>query len=81
MIVAAGGLVAASSIDDVHRDPPRARLRVALIAGFIALFVLSGMGNGSTYKMIPSIFAAKSRAMPDLGPQQQTPGPSGCPGR
>ncbi|MFC4004311.1 nitrate/nitrite transporter [Prauserella oleivorans] len=25
-------------------------------AGFIALFVLSGIGNGSTYKMIPAIF-------------------------
>ena len=27
--------------------------------GFIALFVLSGIGNGSTYKMIPAIFRAK----------------------
>ncbi|MCF6742854.1 NarK/NasA family nitrate transporter [Blastococcus sp. KM273128] len=26
------------------------------VAGFVALFVLSGMGNGSTYKMIPGIF-------------------------
>ncbi|MGH3882013.1 MAG: nitrate/nitrite transporter [Pseudonocardiaceae bacterium] len=30
-------------------------------AGFITLFVLSGIGNGSTYKMIPSIFAGKAR--------------------
>ncbi|MGH3900790.1 MAG: nitrate/nitrite transporter [Pseudonocardiaceae bacterium] len=30
-------------------------------AGFIALFVLSGIGNGSTYKMIPSIFAGKAK--------------------
>ena len=29
------------------------------IAGFVALFVLSGVGNGSTYKMIPAIFRAK----------------------
>ncbi|MGH3673484.1 MAG: nitrate/nitrite transporter [Pseudonocardiaceae bacterium] len=29
-------------------------------AGFIALFVLTGIGNGSTYKMIPSIFRAKA---------------------
>jgi len=28
--------------------------------GFIALFALSGVGNGSTYKMIPAIFRAKS---------------------
>jgi NNP family nitrate/nitrite transporter-like MFS transporter len=28
--------------------------------GFTALFVLSGVGNGSTYKMIPAIFRAKA---------------------
>ncbi|MER5972702.1 nitrate/nitrite transporter [Streptomyces sp. NPDC002055] len=32
------------------------------LAGFIALFVLSGLGNGSTYKMIPGIFQAKAVA-------------------
>ncbi len=32
------------------------------IAGFISLFVLSGLGNGSTYKMIPAIFKAKYAA-------------------
>ncbi len=31
------------------------------MTGFIALFVLSGIGNGSTYKMIPSIFAVQAR--------------------
>ncbi|MFE1775346.1 nitrate/nitrite transporter [Streptomyces sp. NPDC059008] len=30
------------------------------LAGFIALFVLSGLGNGSTYKMIPGIFQAEA---------------------
>jgi NNP family nitrate/nitrite transporter-like MFS transporter len=29
------------------------------LVGFIALFVFSGIGNGSTYKMIPAIFRAK----------------------
>jgi NNP family nitrate/nitrite transporter-like MFS transporter len=28
--------------------------------GFVALFVCSGIGNGSTYKMIPAIFRAKA---------------------
>jgi NNP family nitrate/nitrite transporter-like MFS transporter len=28
------------------------------LVGFIALFVLTGIGNGSTYKMIPAIFKA-----------------------
>ncbi|SDC07802.1 MFS transporter, NNP family, nitrate/nitrite transporter [Actinokineospora iranica] len=30
------------------------------MAGFTALFVLSGIGNGSTYKMIPAVLAAKA---------------------
>ena len=30
------------------------------VGGFLALFAFSGIGNGSTYKMIPAIFAAKA---------------------
>jgi NNP family nitrate/nitrite transporter-like MFS transporter len=33
------------------------------LVGFIALFTLSGLGNGSTYKMIPGIYRAKAVAM------------------
>jgi MFS transporter, NNP family, nitrate/nitrite transporter len=33
------------------------------LIGFILLFVFSGIGNGSTYKMIPAIFRAKSPTM------------------
>jgi NNP family nitrate/nitrite transporter-like MFS transporter len=29
------------------------------LVGFIALFIFSGIGNGSTYKMIPAIFRSK----------------------
>ena len=29
--------------------------------GFVLLFVFSGIGNGSTYKMIPAIFHAKAQ--------------------
>jgi NNP family nitrate/nitrite transporter-like MFS transporter len=32
------------------------------LVGFIALFVFSGVGNGSTYKMIPAIFRARAAA-------------------
>ncbi|MFC3577908.1 nitrate/nitrite transporter [Streptomyces yaanensis] len=32
------------------------------VAVFVVLFVLSGLGNGSTYKMIPGIFQAKAVA-------------------
>jgi NNP family nitrate/nitrite transporter-like MFS transporter len=31
------------------------------MVGFIALFVFSGVGNGSTYKMIPTIFRSKAQ--------------------
>ncbi|MET9496384.1 nitrate/nitrite transporter [Streptomyces sp. NPDC006552] len=30
---------------------------------FIVVFVLSGLGNGSTYKMVPGIFQAKARGL------------------
>jgi MFS transporter, NNP family, nitrate/nitrite transporter len=32
------------------------------LVGFIALFILTGLGNGSTYKMIPGIFQNKALA-------------------
>ncbi|MFI9585192.1 nitrate/nitrite transporter [Streptomyces sp. NPDC052236] len=41
---------------------------------FIALFVLSGLGNGSTYKMIPGIFQAKAVAMGMTGEAAATYG-------
>ena len=66
MILAAGWLVGAGEIDDATAGPASGATMVAFIAGFIALFVLSGIGNGSTYKMIPSIFEAKSKSMDHL---------------
>jgi NNP family nitrate/nitrite transporter-like MFS transporter len=41
------------------------------MAGFIALFVLSGIGNGSTYKMIPSIFAVQAQEAIAAGEPKQ----------
>jgi len=42
----------------------RQRSLALFYVGFIALFALSGLGNGSTYKMIPAVFLAKaSRAI------------------
>jgi NNP family nitrate/nitrite transporter-like MFS transporter len=32
------------------------------VVGFVVLFVLSGIGNGSTYKMIPAIFRSQALA-------------------
>ena len=37
------------------------------IFGFVLLFVFSGLGNGSTYKMIPAIFSAKARTAIEAG--------------
>lgn len=50
MALATGVVIHASGI---------ASLPVFLV-GFFALFVLSGLGNGSTYKMIPGIFQAQA---------------------
>lgn len=63
MIVATGLLVGVSSYDaDSHGSAPGATM-VGYVIGFIALFILSGIGNGSVFKMIPSIFEARSRAL------------------
>ncbi|HEY5015084.1 MAG TPA: nitrate/nitrite transporter [Acidimicrobiia bacterium] len=51
VMLAAAGVVLRASID---------HSLALFIAGFIGLFVLSGLGNGSTYKMIPAIFGAKA---------------------
>lgn len=58
MIVGAGSLVAISTADGGGSTT-----MVGYVIGFMALFVLSGMGNGSVFKMIPSIFEARSRGL------------------
>jgi NNP family nitrate/nitrite transporter-like MFS transporter len=42
------------------------------VIAFTVLFVLSGIGNGSTYKMIPAIFRAKSQIHIDQGADTAT---------
>jgi NNP family nitrate/nitrite transporter-like MFS transporter len=61
MIFAAGILVATGMIDDGATGAPTGTQMTGYVAGFILLFILSGVGNGSTYKMIPSIFEAKAQ--------------------
>jgi NNP family nitrate/nitrite transporter-like MFS transporter len=51
MAAGAGTVLTASLLDSLP----------LFIAGFLTLFVLSGVGNGSTYKMIPAIFASVAR--------------------
>ncbi|WP_059012465.1 nitrate/nitrite transporter [Streptomyces specialis] len=52
MAGATGVVIAASNAESL----------AVFLVGFITLFVLSGLGNGSTYKMIPGIYHAKALA-------------------
>lgn len=61
MIFAAGILVTAGVLDDGMAGAATGGQMAAYVTGFILLFILSGIGNGSTYKMIPSIFEAKAQ--------------------
>ncbi len=66
MIAAAGWLVVAGRLDDAVPGAPSGGIMTAYVIGFVALFILSGIGNGSVYKMIPSIFDAKAQGMDGL---------------
>ena len=59
-------LVVAGRLDDATPGAPSGGIVTAYVVGFVALFVLSGIGNGSVYKIIPSIFAAKAQSRDDL---------------
>lgn len=52
MVAATGVIIAASSADSL----------ALFTTGFVLLFVLTGIGNGSTYKMIPAIFRGQATA-------------------
>ncbi|MCE7008397.1 NarK/NasA family nitrate transporter [Kibdelosporangium philippinense] len=41
------------------------------VGGFISLFIFSGLGNGSTYKMIPAIFRAKAQSDIEAGADEK----------
>lgn len=62
MTLGAGLLVTISTLDD-HRAVSHPALTAGYVAGFMALFVLSGMGNGSVFKLIPSVYEARSRSL------------------
>lgn len=62
MILAAALLVGISTRDDITPDTTRFTL-TGYVFCFMALFILAGMGNGSVFKLIPSIFEARSRSL------------------
>ncbi|MGW0250035.1 MFS transporter [Nocardia goodfellowii] len=63
MMAAAVLVVAASTVGDSNGGVPSGGVMAALVTGFIALFILSGIGNGAVTKIIPSVFDAKSRSL------------------
>jgi NNP family nitrate/nitrite transporter-like MFS transporter len=69
MIAAAGLLIAVST--HAGRGAATAATMIGYVVGFVALFILSGVGNGSVYKMIPSIFDARSRSLDISEPERQ----------
>jgi NNP family nitrate/nitrite transporter-like MFS transporter len=62
MVGATAVVIVASMIDSL----------VLFTAGFVLLFVLSGLGNGSTYKMIPAIFRGQARVAIEGGADERT---------
>ena len=63
MTVAALILVAAGTIADGHANHKIETPQLAaFIAGFTVLFLISGIANGSVYKIIPTVFEHKARA-------------------
>lgn len=71
MMFAAGILIVAGTLDDAQAGAATGGQMAGFVIGFILLFVLSGIGNGSTYKMIPSIFEAKAQGRDDLDREQK----------
>lgn len=66
MTLAAGLLVGLSDRASHIDGPVGTGILAGFVGAFILLFVLAGVGNASVFKMIPSIFEARSRSL-DLG--------------
>ncbi len=63
MIFAAGLLVWGSTVSDGNGGRFVTAAVIPYAVGFVLLFTLAGAGNGSIYKMIPSVFEARSRSL------------------
>src|SRR6202000_2823774 len=60
-VIGGGGVLGITAPLAGRRTTPATM--VAYVIGFVVLFVLSGVGNGAVYKMIPTIFHAASRSL------------------
>ncbi|KAA8969482.1 nitrate/nitrite transporter [Mycobacterium sp.] len=66
MVLADGFLVAMSGHDDAAHGsgaPTTVFTTIGLVVGFLALFVFAGASRGSVFKLIPSVFEARSRTL------------------
>lgn len=63
MIAAVGALIEVSAHADNRSGPLSAITMTGYIVGFMALFVLCGIGNGAVYKMIPAVFESRSHSV------------------
>jgi MFS transporter, NNP family, nitrate/nitrite transporter len=63
MALITGFLVAVSTHEDQTPGLTSTATMVGYVCGFMALFILAGLGNGSVYKMIPSVFEARSHRL------------------
>jgi MFS transporter, NNP family, nitrate/nitrite transporter len=63
MVLAAGMLIGVGTVEDPHAGPVSGSAMTGYVACFIALFILAGLGNGSVYKMIPTVFETCSRSL------------------
>ncbi|MGV9858668.1 nitrate/nitrite transporter [Gordonia sp. NPDC003425] len=67
MIASSTILVIAGMVADGHpNNKIESPQLIAFVVGFILLFLISGIANGSVYKIIPTVFEHKARNMPGL---------------
>jgi len=73
-------LVSISTHEDHSPGRTSAATIVGYVCGFMALFILAGLGNGSVYKMIPSVFEARSHGLdlPEADRRRWSQGTSGA---
>lgn len=73
MILSAALLVAVSTHADLNHGAGgrmTAATLIGYVSGFIALFIFCGMGKGTVFKLIPSIFAERSQHL-DISDMQR----------
>lgn len=71
MTVVGAVLAITGSIDDSSVSASTGAEMATYICGFFALFLLAGLGNGSTYKLIPTVFEAKSHGLSAMNQRER----------